>query len=103
MKTKAHLVDAAFLMSDLGQGLAQDPDVIDPERGHPGRDRFRNNVGRVVRPADADLEYGRVDLLTGVGLSGFVSVRGHGIHRRIKELTRSCRNTCMAMMVKYRK
>lgn len=58
----SYLVDAAFLVSDLGQGLAQHPDVIDTESCHSGRDRLRNNIGRVVRSTDADLENGRVHL-----------------------------------------
>lgn len=64
------LVDAAFLVSDFGQSLAEHPDVINPESRHSGRDRLRNDVGRVVRSADADLENGRVHL----------SARGAGVN-----------------------
>lgn len=59
---ETHLVDAALLVSDLGQRLAEDPDVVDAERRDARRDRLRHDVGRVVRAADADLENRSVDL-----------------------------------------
>ena len=60
--TVSDLVDAAFLVSDFGQSLAEHPDVINPESRHSGRNRLRNDVRRVVRSADADFEDGRVHL-----------------------------------------
>ena len=50
-------------MSDLGQGPAEDKDVVDAERGDARDDRFRDDVGAVVRTADADFEDGRVHFL----------------------------------------
>lgn len=94
VRSLKHLVDPTFLVRDLRQGLAQHPDVVDSERRDARGYGLRNNVGRVVRAADADLENGRVDLQDGERSTGMAA----GIVRSGR--TFSCRKTCMAMIVR---
>lgn len=91
-----YLVDSAFLVRDLGQGLAEYPDVVDSESCHAGRNWLRDDVGRVVGSSDADFENSRIDLWR-VPFQFQVGRRQRGSGSR---LTRSCRKTCMAMMVR---
>lgn len=56
------LVDASLLGCNLGNGLAEDKDVVDAEGGDAGNDGRWDDVGRVVRSADSDLEDGGVNL-----------------------------------------
>ncbi len=55
------LIYPAFVARNLLDRIAQHKGMVEPEAGHARDERTRDNVGRVVCPADADLEDGEAD------------------------------------------
>lgn len=93
-------------MSDLGNRLAEDKDVVDPERADSGHDRLRYDVCRVVRSSDADFEDRCVNLSQQGEISVWKKVGDHcnrfprhlflqkDVKRHDREVSEVCRLLC---------
>ena len=62
--------NGGFLRGDLGQGVAEEMLVVDPDAGDPADDGDDDDVGRVEPAAEPDLEHHRVGGRIGEGEHG---------------------------------
>jgi hypothetical protein len=93
-----YLVDPTLLRRDLGQRLAEDKDVINPEGSDSGSDGRGHNIGRVVGASYPDFEDRGVYLFEwGKGV-GQQTMEGEA--REGRERTFSCKKTWKARMVR---